>query len=97
MLKTLFSYFGPHKKIFIADMCCALTVALVDLAFPLVSRRAMYDLLPEKKYQAFFTVMAIVALAYLLRAFAQYIMTYWGHTFGVRVEADIRRDLFYHY
>lgn len=97
MLKTLFSYFGPHKKIFIADMCCALTVALVDLAFPLVSRRAMYDLLPDNKYQAFFTVMAIVALAYLLRAFAQYIMTYWGHTFGVRVEADIRRDLFYHY
>ena len=41
--------------------------------------------------------MAIVAIAYLLRAFAQFIMTYWGHTFGVRVEADIRRDLFYHF
>ena len=97
MFKTLFSYFGPHKKIFMADMLCAFTVAAVDLAFPLISRRAMYDLLPEKKYQAFFAVMAIVALAYLVRAFAQYIMTYWGHTFGVRVEADIRRDLFYHY
>ena len=97
MIKTLFSYFKPHKKIFIADMFCAFMVAAVDLAFPLVSRRAMYDLLPEKKYQAFFVVMAIVAIAYLLRAFAQFIMTYWGHTFGVRVEADIRRDLFYHF
>ena len=78
-------------------MLCAFTVSAVDLIFPLASRKAMYDLLPEYKYQAFFTVMAIVALSYLLRAFAQYIMTYWGHTFGVRVEADIRRDLFYHY
>ena len=97
MLKTLFSYFKPHKKIFLADMFCAFTVAAVDLAFPLISRRAMYDMLPEKKYQAFFAVMAIVGLAYLLRAFAQFIMTYWGHTFGVRVEADIRRDLFNHF
>ena len=80
-----------------ADMFCAFMVAAVDLAFPLVSRRAMYDLLPENKYRAFFAVMAIVAIAYLLRAFAQFIMTYWGHTFGVRVEADIRRDLFYHF
>ena len=97
MLKTLFSYFKPHMKIFLADMFCAFMVAAVDLAFPLISRRAMYDMLPDKKYQAFFTVMAIVALAYLLRAFAQFIMTYWGHTFGVRVEADIRRDLFNHF
>lgn len=97
MFKTLFSYFKPHKKIFMADMFCAFMVAAVDLAFPLVSRRAMYDLLPENKYKAFFAVMAIVAIAYLLRAFAQFIMTYWGHTFGVRVEADIRRDLFYHF
>ena len=97
MFKTLFRYFKPHKKIFMADMFCAFMVAAVDLAFRLVSRRAMYDLLPENKYRAFFAVMAIVAIAYLLRAFAQFIMTYWGHTFGVRVEADIRRDLFYHF
>ena len=97
MFRTLFSYFKPHKKIFMADMFCAFMVAAVDLAFPLISRRAMYDMLPDKKYQAFFTVMLIVAIAYLVRAFAQFIMTYWGHTFGVRVEADIRRDLFYHF
>ena len=97
MFRTLFGYFKPHMKICLADLCCDVMVAAVDLAFPLVSRRAMYDMLPENKYGAFFAVMAIVAIAYLLRAFAQYIMTYWGHTFGVRVEADIRRDLFNHF
>lgn len=78
------------------DMFCAILVAVVDLAFPLISRTAMYDLLPGNKYRAFFIIMVGVVLFYVVRSFAYYIMTYWGHTFGVRVEADIREDLFNH-
>lgn len=96
MLRTLFSYFRPHLRIFLLDMCCAVLVAAVDLAFPLVSRHAMYQMLPKKMYAAFFSVMMIVAVSYIFRSVCNYIMTYWGHTFGVRVEADIRRDLFRH-
>ena len=96
MLRTLLSYFRPHIGIFLLDMSCAVLVAAVDLAFPLVSRHAMYEMLPDKLYGTFFTVMAIVAVSYVLRSVCNYIMTYWGHTFGVRVEADIRRDLFRH-
>ncbi|MBM6948269.1 ABC transporter ATP-binding protein [Mordavella massiliensis] len=96
MFRTLISYFKPHMGIFILDMCCAVFVAAVDLAFPLVSRHAMYEMLPDKLYGAFFTVMGIVAVSYVLRSVCNYVMTYWGHTFGVRVEADIRRDLFRH-
>ncbi len=96
LLRIFLGYFKPHKKLFALDMTCALLVAAVDLAFPLVSRSAMYDLLPQNAYATFFVVMAIMAAAYLLRAFLQYIISYWGHTFGIRVEADIRRDLFRH-
>lgn len=96
MIKTLFHYFKPHRKIFALDMSVALMIAAIDLAFPLVSRKAMYDLLPEKKYTVFFTVMAIVGLSYVLRSICYYIMTYWGHTFGIRVETDIRSTLFHH-
>ncbi|MBQ6621779.1 MAG: ABC transporter ATP-binding protein [Mogibacterium sp.] len=96
MIRNLLQYFKPHKKLFILDMCCALFAAAVDLAFPMVSRYAMYELIPNGLYRALFAVMTIVVLAYLLRSLAQYVMTYWGHTFGVRVEADIRADLFRH-
>ncbi|MBQ2678180.1 MAG: ABC transporter ATP-binding protein [Firmicutes bacterium] len=96
MIKTLFSYFGPHKKIFALDMFCAIMVAAIDLAFPLVSRYAMYDLLPDKAFRFFFVLMAAVAVFFLLRSVFYYIMTYWGHTFGIRVEADIREALFNH-
>lgn len=83
-------------KIFALDMFCAIMVAAVDLAFPLVSRKAMYDLLPGKEYRIFFILMVGVAVFYLLRSLCYYIMTYWGHTFGIRVEADIRAALFTH-
>ncbi len=96
LLRIFFGYFKPHRKLFALDMGCALLVAAVDLAFPLVSRNAMYELLPSKAFGAFFAVMGIMAAAYLLRSVLQYIICYWGHTFGIRVEADIRRDLFRH-
>ena len=96
LLRIFLSYFKPHRKLFAMDMLCALLVAAVDLAFPLVSRTAMNDLLPQAAYRTFFIVMGVMALAYLLRAVLYYVICYWGHTFGIRVEADIRRDLFSH-
>ena len=90
------SYYKPHLKLFILDMCCALGIALVDLAFPAVSRRALNELLPQSLYGAFFAVMAILLGAYALRSVMYFIVTYWGHMMGVRIEADIRRDLFGH-
>ena len=96
MLKTLLRYFKPHMKLFLLDMLCAVIAAAVDLVFPMVSRHAMYTLLPEKLFAAFFAVMGAVAVCYVLRSVCYYVMTYWGHTFGARVETDIRADLFRH-
>ena len=90
------SYYKPHMKLFILDMCCALGIALVDLAFPAASRQALNELLPKNLYAAFFAVMAILLAAYALRSVMYFIVTYWGHMMGVRIEADIRRDLFHH-
>lgn len=90
------SYYKPHLKLFILDMLCALGIALVDLAFPAVSRTALNELLPQSLFTAFFTVMAILLAAYALRSVMYFIVTYWGHMMGVRIEADIRRDLFGH-
>lgn len=97
LLRIFLSYFGAHKKLFLLDMSCAFMVALIDISFPLVSRFAMYDLLPGKMYKVFFTVMIIMTAAFGLRAAFNYIITYLGHTFGIRVEADIREDLYKHF
>lgn len=83
-------------KLFVLDMFCAVMVAAIDLSFPLISRHAMYDMLPEKAYGPFFALMLCVAIFYVFRSCGQYLMTYLGHLFGVLVEADIRSALFVH-
>ncbi|MEE1328209.1 MAG: ABC transporter ATP-binding protein [Oscillospiraceae bacterium] len=95
-LVIFLSYFGNHKKLFALDMTCAILIAVIDLSFPLITRSALYDMLPGQLYKTFFMVMAAVVCCYVLRSFLQYVILYYGHTFGIRVEADIRRDLFRH-
>ena len=95
-LAIFLSYFKNHKALFLADITCAVLIAAVDLAFPLVTRSALYQMLPNGMFGVFFTVMAVMVLCYVLRAFLNYIVCYFGHTFGIRVEADIRADLFRH-
>lgn len=95
-IAVFFSYFKPHWKLFFLDICCAFFIALVDLVFPAISRWCLYELLPQSAYQTFFAIMAALLAAYILRSIFQYIICYWGHTFGILVEADIRRDLFRH-
>ena len=95
-LAIFLSYFKNHKKLFAIDIGCAFGISLIDMSFPLVTRKALYDLLPNQKFRVFFIIMAVVAAFYVLRAGLNYIVTYLGHTFGIRVEADIRRDLFRH-
>lgn len=95
-LAVFASYYKPHLNMFLADMACALGIALVDLAFPYASKLSMERFLPQNAYGAFFAVMAILLLAYVLRSGMYFVVGYVGHMMGVRIEADIRSDLFTH-
>ena len=95
-LKIFFSYIRPHWKPFAVDMLCAAAVSAIDLVFPVVSRRSMQTLLPDRQFAAFFLVIAALLLAYVGKGVLYYIITVIGHGMGVLVEADMRRDVFTH-
>ena len=95
-LRIFMSYIAGHKKLFALDMSCALLVSIIDLVFPYVSRTSMNRLLPGKLFTLFFTVMALMVAAYVLKAGLYYIITVLGHRMGVLIEADMRRDVFNH-
>lgn len=95
-LKIFANYIKPHKGLFAIDMILSVAVAVVDLVFPYVSRWSMNQLLPENLFQAFFVVMGIIFVAYLLRAFFMYLIMVIGHQMGTLVEADMREDIFGH-
>ena len=95
-LKIFASYIVPHRGAFALDMCLSLAVAAVDLAFPYITRHSLNSLLPNGLFRAFFAVMGILFVSYLLRAWFQYLITIIGHRMGTLVEADMRRDIFTH-
>ena len=55
-LAIFLHFFKRHRRLFALDMVCALIVALIDLAYPLLSRFCMTRLLPQRAFTAFFTV-----------------------------------------
>lgn len=95
-LKLFASYYRPHIKLFILDLFCAIGIAAVDLSFPMISRYSLQSLLPAGNYRTFAILMIALVFAFLVRSGFQFVVTYWGHLLGVRMEADMRRELFGH-
>ena len=90
-------YFKPHKKIFFIDLACALGISLIDLTFPLFSRNIINQYIPNNNLRAIIITGIVLIGAYIVRAVFDYIVNYWGHVAGARIEYDMRRDLFKHY
>ena len=86
-MRLFFSYFKPHWKLFTADLCCAAFIAAVDIIFPMASRYSIQHFLPKADYAAFYIFIVIMIGLYLIRSAAQYFVTYFGHLFGVKVNA----------
>ena len=100
-LKRFLSYYKPHKGLLILDLSCAFLIALIDIAYPLFTQYILRTLLPQMALDSrLFRVFALLILAalgaYLVRALLLFIINYWGHVLGIRMEADIRRDIFSH-
>ncbi|MBR1409106.1 MAG: ABC transporter ATP-binding protein [Clostridia bacterium] len=90
------AYYKPHLGIFFLDMVCALVIALVDVFFPVVTRRMLYVYIPQGAARTLALVSLIMLGFFILRTACQWIVTFLGHTMGVSIEADMRRDLFRH-
>ncbi len=96
LVRRFVGYYKPHLPLFLLDMFCALVIAAVDVVYPLLSKIALDKYLPSGMYGAFFIIVFGSLLAYIVRSIFTYIVTYIGHQTGVRIEADMRRDIFTH-
>ncbi|MBQ3981788.1 MAG: ABC transporter ATP-binding protein [Treponema sp.] len=93
-LKVFFSYYRPHLNLFIADMICAFFIAVIDVSFPFVTRHLLNTLIPKGAMRLFFCMIAFMLAVYCIRWVCVWFVNYWGHVFGVKVETDMRRDVF---
>jgi len=100
LFRRFAGYYRPYKKIFIFDMLCALIVSAVDLAFPQllnVLNNNVFERSPSEIVRIIIWIAAGLAVLYIIRFFAQYFITCWGHIMGAKMETDMRQDIFVHY
>jgi len=96
MLKKFISYYKPYKKLFLLDLSCAFLIASIDLVFPWITRQFINDIIPNNKLRIFYIFIVSLLILAVIRAILNYIIDYWGHMVGTRMERDMRRDLFKH-
>ena len=92
MLKKFARYYKPHMKLFLLDMFCAFTVSVLNLVYPKVAGRIIE--VKEMNYVLMFS--AVLLGVFILKAVLNYIITYWGHVVGVKIQGDMRAELFAH-
>ena len=97
-IKRFVGYYKPYIGLFILDMVCALMISAVDIVYPLMADKALnqYVNVASPVLGAFITLMIIAAAMFVIRTVCQFIVTYYGHFLGVKIESDMRRDVFSH-
>lgn len=96
MLKKFISYYKPHKKIFALDMSASFFVSIIGIFYPIVTRTMLNDLIPNKKYKDIIFFSVILLGLYFIRMLLNYFIQYKGHVMGVKMQAQMRRDMFNH-
>lgn len=78
------------------DLLASLTVAMVGIFYPIITRYMLNDFIPNKQYRAIIFFGALLLLLYVIRMMLNYFIQYQGHTIGVKMQARMRSDLFNH-
>ena len=96
MIREFIKYYKPHKKLFMFDMFCSFLIALTDLFYPIITKNIINDYVPNRNLRLVLTWAGIILLLYLAKMGLNYFVSYWGHVVGVRMQGDMRKDMFAH-
>ena len=96
MLKRFVSYYKPHLKMFTLDMLASLLISLIAMCYPILTRKVFSTYVPEKDINMIIIFAAILVGLYIIRMFLKYFVQYYGHVIGVKMQAQMRKDMFTH-
>lgn len=96
LLQRFFSYYRPYKGLFILDFSCAILVALIELAFPIVLNKVIDDILPDGELKWIIMASLLLFALYIFNSILHFIVSYWGHMLGINIETDMRKESFSH-
>lgn len=94
MLKEFIKYYKPYKLLFISDMLASLLISLSAMVYPIITRNMLNDFIPNSKYDLIIKFGIILLVIYIVRALLKYFVQFYGHVMGVRIQSDMRKELF---
>ena len=96
MLKRFLAYYKPHKFMLSMDMLAAFVMSVIGMVYPMVTQDMLNDYIPNKEYMSIIIAGLIVLVLYVIRMLLNYFVQYYGHMIGVRMQSQMRKDLFAH-
>ncbi len=96
MLKRFLSYYKPHKKMLLLDMAASLLISVIGMVYPIVTDKMLNIYIPNKMYSTIIIAGIIVLVLYVIRMGLRYFVDYYGHVIGVKMQSQMRKDLFRH-
>jgi ATP-binding cassette subfamily B protein len=99
-VRKFISYYKPYRRWLIADVICAVIVAAIALAMPLIARHITGTLLqlesPDRLDQIY-ALGALMLVLVIVQTACNFFVDYQGHMMGTWMERDMRAELFDHY
>jgi len=96
MLKRFVSYYKPHKKLFITDMVFAFTISVFNLVYPYITKEIINNYVPNRILDMMLAASGFLLGFFILKAGMNFFLHAWGHVVGVRIQSDMRKELFSH-
>lgn len=96
MIGKFIAYYRPHRGLFLLDMLVATAASLLSIVFPYLTRNLLRSYIPDKNLTMVLTSLVLMGAIYLIMLVFNYVRIRWGHILGVRMEADMRKELFRH-
>ncbi len=99
-LKTLVSYYKPHRLLFFSDLLFAIIGAAISVVLPLLVRFITNKVVFWDRGAAIRTILMIVGIMLamlLIEMYCNYFISYYGHIVGARIEYHMRNQIFSHY
>ena len=94
MLKRFLHYYKKHKLILTLDLIAAFLIAIIGVGYPIITRVMLNDWVPNGEVTLIFVGGAILVGIYLMRMGLRYFVQFYGHVMGVKMQAEMRNDLF---
>lgn len=94
MLKKFISYYKPHKKMFALDMLASLLISLIGLGYPMITNKMLNEWIKNKNIELIIIFGIVLFGIYIIRLFLRFFVQYYGHIIGVKMQAQMRTDMF---